>query len=170
MATTPVSPPAPTSTQTQAQTATQTQSQANTQSTAANSGSVSTSAGQASTYASDHDSVAVGFANPTTAAPVFTKCHESRGGKHVIAGSWGARVTIDSDCQAFEQCMTLARTYVEVGEHSLAVAQLAQCGGQPVPEVQTTALEGESQQYCADDNTAVSTEALDRLLEACQQK
>lgn len=158
-ATTPTKPPEQTPSPTQAQT----QNQNQTQSAASQSESSVSSNGLSASYASDTDTIAVGLANPTTAAPVFTKCHESRGGKHVIAGSWGARVTIDHDCQAFEQCMALARTYIEVGERDLAIAQLRECGGQPVPEVQTFSLEGESEQVC-------DREILDRSVEACLTK
>lgn len=156
LATTPTKPPEPTS-QTQSQTTAQTQSSSQTQYTSSNSAAsnASYSGGQESSYASDDESLAIGFANPTTAAPVFTRCHESRGGKHVIAGSWGARVTIDADCQAFEQCMTIAKTYIELGANDLAIAQLAQCGGQPEP----------AEAVCESVDDAV-----DQALEVCLQK
>lgn len=151
-------------TQSQVQGQTQSQTSANSN---ANSSSLATNDDVSTGYSHDSDYLAVGLAGVARAVEA-RDCHESFGGKSGLGIGTGGRSVINESCQSFQQCMSLVSVYVELWERDLAVAQLAQCGGQPVPEARTYPVEAPV------DTTETFEESCpehaERVLEVCLSK
>ena len=97
--------------------------------------------------------LALGLGVPS-APSVALECMETTPMTSVLGGARGGRVSINAKCQAFRQCLAVAKLYADMSRQDLAVEQLAkpECGGvepKPVEAVSCAEHADRALQECA---------------------